>query len=275
MSRQLTEQPNLDYLKREAKRLLRAVRSSETDALALVRELPQYATADDERIASATTLLEIQLVLARDYGFAGWPELKAFVESRTPTLSKARPVLRIGSFREALAHYRDWLGFDLDWDWYEAPGEPVIAAFSRDDVEFMVNEYPDTPGPTTLHINVANFEALVDELNSRGARPVTARLAPPFEFHDLPITDPWGNIIVFEGQNVAAATAQQESVRPQMRRYIQDALDRGAGFPTPEELRDAVGPPLGTAIEVLNEFDGYGEVFKARRQASESSDDDR
>ena len=149
MSRKLNDQPNLDHLKREAKRLLRGARAGDSDALALLRHLAQYEKADEAVIASAATLLEVQLVLARDYGFAGWPELKQFVESRKPTLETARSVLPIGNFEEALAHYRDWLGFNLDWDWFEAPDEPVIAAFSRDDVAFMVNGYPNTPGPTT------------------------------------------------------------------------------------------------------------------------------
>lgn len=267
MSRTLNEQPNLDHLKHEAKRLLKDVRSSDPSAVALMRALNQYQTADDQTIAAAATLLEAQLALARDYGFIGWLEMKAFVESRTPTLGRAVPVLKVGPFEEVLAHYRDWLGFNLDWDWFEAPGEPVIAAFSRDDVAFMVNAYPNTPGPTTLHINVEHLDALVDELNTRGRHTLEPRIEPPYEFPDLPIEDPWGNTIVFEGQNVAAEAARQESVRPAMRRFVQARLDRGLEFPTPEELRNAVGPPLGTAIEVLNEFDGYGAVFLARREA--------
>ena len=270
MSRTLNEQPNLDHLKREAKRLLKDVRSNDPGAIALLRVLSQYHRADDETIASAATLLETQLALARDYGFSGWLEMKEFVESRTPTLGKVRPVLRIGPFEEALAHYRDWLGFNLDWDWFEAPGEPVIAAFSRDDVEFMVNAYPDTPGPTTLHINVKNLDALVDELNARGKVKLEPRIAPPYEFPDLSVEDPWGNTIVFDGQNVAAENTKRESVRPAMRQFVQQRIDRGEAFPTPEELRAAVGPPLGTAIEVLNEFEGYGDVFLARREAAKS-----
>ncbi len=131
------------------------------------------------------------------------PALKTYVESRTPVLYPFRPVLRIGSYKEALDHYADWLGFRLEWDWREAPGQPVIAAFSRDGVEFMVNEYPDTLGPIELHLNVKNLDALVEEWNVR--RPGAA------------------------------------------------------------EVRSVLGPPLATAIDVLNEFPGYREAFDARQ----------
>ncbi len=36
-------------------------------------------------------------------------------------------------------------------------------------------------------------------------------------------------------------------------------------FPTPEQIRDTIGPPLGTAMEVLNEFPEYEEAFNGRR----------
>ena len=109
----------------------------------------------------------------------------------------------------------------------------------------------------------------MDEINARGSRTITAELRPPYEFPDVAIADPWGNIMVFEGQNVAVETARQASVRPKMREYVQQQLELGEEFPTPEELRNAVGPPLGTAIEVLNEFEGYAAAFLARRGADD------
>ena len=59
MSRNLPARPNLEFLKKEAKSLL--------DVL-LQRD-------------PAAQLADAQHALARDYGFASWPKLKAHVES--------------------------------------------------------------------------------------------------------------------------------------------------------------------------------------------------
>ena len=122
MSDQLTERPNLDHLKRQAKRLLRDARSREPGALTLLRTLSEYTHSADDEMADAATLNQVQLGLARDYGYASWAELKTFVESQTPRLGQIRLVFKIGCYEQALAHYRDWLDFGLDWDWFEAAG---------------------------------------------------------------------------------------------------------------------------------------------------------
>ena len=59
MSRHLPDRPNLEYLKKEAKSLLDTMQQSNRSA----------------------QLADAQHALARDYGFASWPKLKAHVES--------------------------------------------------------------------------------------------------------------------------------------------------------------------------------------------------
>ena len=73
MSRNLPARPNLEFLKKEAKSLL--------DVL-LQRD-------------GAAQLADAQHALARDYGFASWPKLKAHVESvRGPAASVRGPLDR-------------------------------------------------------------------------------------------------------------------------------------------------------------------------------------
>lgn len=62
MSRDLPRRPDLEHLKKQAKALLRSMR---------------------ERDAHAT-LADALHALARDYGFASWPKLKAHVEAAPP-----------------------------------------------------------------------------------------------------------------------------------------------------------------------------------------------
>jgi hypothetical protein len=69
MSRDLPDNPNLEHLKKQAKALLDTLRERQPDA----------------------TLTDAQHVLARDYGFASWPKLKAHVEEAVATGGAAPP----------------------------------------------------------------------------------------------------------------------------------------------------------------------------------------
>lgn len=59
MSRELPARPNLEYLKNQAKDLLTDLQQSNPDA----------------------QLVDAQFALAREYGFASWPQLKTHVET--------------------------------------------------------------------------------------------------------------------------------------------------------------------------------------------------
>jgi hypothetical protein len=65
MSRALPPHPNLDHLKKQAKDLLRELKQQNPDAI----------------------LADAQHALAREYGFASWPKLKAHVDSLSPVNS--------------------------------------------------------------------------------------------------------------------------------------------------------------------------------------------
>ena len=62
MSRDLPARPNLEFLKKQAKELLETLKLQDPHA----------------------QLSDAQHTLAREYGFASWPRLKAHVESATP-----------------------------------------------------------------------------------------------------------------------------------------------------------------------------------------------
>ena len=76
-TRTLSDRPNLDQLKRQAKELLDAFRAGSPTADAEVTT--HYRDADRTTFA----LHDAQLVIARAYGFESWPKLKAFVEGAT------------------------------------------------------------------------------------------------------------------------------------------------------------------------------------------------
>jgi ankyrin repeat protein len=90
VSPSLPPAPSLEHLQKEAKRLLRGHRAGEPDA---VRRLGARSTGEAK-------LADAQLVLAREYGFASWPRLRAYVvrtQTHGPGLQHA--------YREDLEYY--------------------------------------------------------------------------------------------------------------------------------------------------------------------------
>src|SRR6185436_2186145 len=74
-SKSLPARPSLDSLRKQAKRLARDIAVGDADAIARARaQLPNVELPSSQRNA--------QLVLAREYGFAGWQDLTAEVSKR-------------------------------------------------------------------------------------------------------------------------------------------------------------------------------------------------
>jgi len=79
VKRRLPERPHLDVPRREARELLEACQSYKPDALERIRRRhPKFKDAsEDAAITAHLKLSDAQLVLAREYGFSTWTELKA------------------------------------------------------------------------------------------------------------------------------------------------------------------------------------------------------
>ena len=172
------------------------------------------------------------------------------------------PVFGIESYAEAKGHYVDWLGFSIDWEWREAEGQPVIMAISRDRAEFMLNEY-DVPAPSTVTLKVDDLEALAAEWNGRRPGSVEVAIEPPYEFPAVLIRDSCGNALHFQQSLTASEEAARAANRVRMREHVRALRAAGKPFPTPAALREAIGPALGTAVEVLNEFPDYAAAYNA------------
>ena len=73
--RNLPHNPNVEHLKQQAKTIQRRVRAGEPEALALVDEFDSRTGAP----LPAFRLADAQRVIARQYGFASWPRLRAYL----------------------------------------------------------------------------------------------------------------------------------------------------------------------------------------------------
>jgi hypothetical protein len=85
VSRDLPDRPHLDVPKREARELLKDWRAALPGALERIRRRhPKFREADDTAISAGKFLLnDAQLVIAREYGFASWAELKQRINANT------------------------------------------------------------------------------------------------------------------------------------------------------------------------------------------------
>jgi hypothetical protein len=78
----LPDRLNLDHLKKQAKELIRLYRSRDQAAMARFRStLPATAGLSNEDLSSrGLRLHDAQSCIAREHGFASWPDLKRYVE---------------------------------------------------------------------------------------------------------------------------------------------------------------------------------------------------
>ena len=110
MPRPLPNNPSLEHLRKEAKRLQKAVRDGNADALARVKEFHPRATT----AGAHWTLADAQLVTARSYGFATWTSLKEYLGAIEPFVWSTPPPPDSGTsladvfVRLACLVYGDW-----------------------------------------------------------------------------------------------------------------------------------------------------------------------
>jgi ankyrin repeat protein len=92
--------PNLEQQRKQARELLDAARGGDPNALRRVREHHPRLGALPDGHSAKLSLHHAQLVIAREYGFASWPKLKAHIEA---TLDARRTRL----IERDLAYYDD------------------------------------------------------------------------------------------------------------------------------------------------------------------------
>src|SRR5262245_37599483 len=119
-SKPLPDRPSLDSLRKQAKKLARDIAAGDAAAIARARvHLP--------RVDLPLTQRNAQLVIAREYGYAGWQDLTAEVSRRLGkglewAAAQARRVIHdndVERLKLLLAEYPallSWRGDDHEWD---------------------------------------------------------------------------------------------------------------------------------------------------------------
>lgn len=84
VSRGLPAQPHLDVPKQQARELLKQCKAKSTDALDRVRrQYQRFNSTDDDGLSARLKLSHAQLVIAREYGFPSWAQLKERITGNT------------------------------------------------------------------------------------------------------------------------------------------------------------------------------------------------
>src|SRR5215831_5173740 len=117
-SKSLPARPSLESLRKQAKSLAREIAAGEAGAIARARvQLPN--------VKLPLSLRNAQLVLAREYGYAGWQELTAEVSKRLGkslewAVEQARRIIHdndVERLKQLLAEYPALLSWQgNDWD---------------------------------------------------------------------------------------------------------------------------------------------------------------
>ena len=108
-TRNLPARPNLEQLRKQAKDLLAAYRAAESQA---IDEIERFERDPDP---SSFALKDAQRVLARAYGFASWPRLKAFVDG--VNVEQLADAVKVGDAARVSALLRarpELIGMDLN-----------------------------------------------------------------------------------------------------------------------------------------------------------------
>lgn len=82
MTKQLPAQPNIEYDKKQAKQLLKAFRDHDDAAIARIHQyLPHVQHQPQDTIVTfPLTLMQAQTVIAREYGFKSWGDLRLAIK---------------------------------------------------------------------------------------------------------------------------------------------------------------------------------------------------
>lgn len=142
--RSLPARPSLQHDKKEAKRLLRAIKNSEAAALErLAAHHPRYRNARDIR-PSELKLADALLVLAREYGVPSWPRYKQLAltllsdsAERAASLTRALCSNQVSRGLALLAHEPALATFDF------------YAACATGEVTFVEHALEKDPGLAT------------------------------------------------------------------------------------------------------------------------------
>lgn len=104
------------------------------------------------------------------------------------------PRLRIRDYERSPRFYVDGMGFQIDWEWRDEPGHPVICQVSRAGMRLYLSEKArDCPAGGLVHLYITGVDVWQAELLSRGILAEHPPVNQPWGNREMLVLDPDGN----------------------------------------------------------------------------------
>lgn len=172
------------------------------DAKAMAKALRDSLAARSVSL-SHSDCLEI---VAQQFGFADWNTLSAKLNAESRPLAReedpvgalqpAIPIIRVGSIKEAVPFYREFLGFAFDWG---SEDDSSYAQISRSEVAIHLAA---DPRAASILIRMQGLNALHGELCNKAETFSPGEISfTPWDSRVFRVTDPWGTMLRFWENN--------------------------------------------------------------------------
>ena len=118
MVKSLPANPSLEYLKNEAKSVLKAHKKGKVSCCDVLRNLHQFKEKSDQEIfESQTSLQEVQFALAMEYGFKNWDGVKSHIQSLESRIKIPPPIKEPGNtYARGMSATLSYLGNDISYE---------------------------------------------------------------------------------------------------------------------------------------------------------------
>jgi hypothetical protein len=152
-------------------------------------------------------------LVAAQFGFGDWNILAAKIDaaepkqtrSQTPSIEPAIPIFRIFSVEKAMEFYRDFLGFQVDWEYRFGNDYPLYCQISRSGMLMHLSEHAGDASPGARVFvpmqGIRHFHAELTEKNYPFMRPGLEQADWGLE---VTVTDPFSNRITFCERDIKA-----------------------------------------------------------------------
>ena len=113
-------------------------------------------------------------------------------------MQRVVPALPVADATRAACFYTDVLGFEVDWEWRDAPGQPAFIQLSRAGLSIYLSERADRgPAGGLTFLYVSDVDAWHAELTERGVAGEGEPRDRPWGNREWVVSDPDGNRLCF------------------------------------------------------------------------------
>ncbi len=211
--------PNLENLKKQAKRILRWHRERHYPVAAQIRgHLPRFLNMPDSEILAASfKLSDAQEMVARQHGFDSWQALKTGLSAAPPklksspskaTITGAEPQLFVSDMKRSCEFFGEKLGFSLVFSYGKPPYYAQVGrdaarlnlrCVERSVIESTVRDREELLSVSMTVATADEIKLLFLEFQSAGVAFHQTLKKQPWGAKNFVVKDPDGNLLLFAG----------------------------------------------------------------------------